>query len=628
MKTRQNMTRVLAAAVLAVPVVGLAGQAPAGRLEITATEARVTELRWTDELVDALARTDELVQVFAMPDRHLSERVHQGFMQHHEGVPVLGGGVSRQLAGGVTVSVFGTLHEGIDVDTMPLVSADEAVALIAQQAGVRPATDGPPSLVILPTLLDTYVLAWRMPMADRRTYFLDAHSGRIAHDERNVYEQSASVGVGAGIQGQRKKLSTSEAGGQYQAYDRLRPAEILTLDMRHDFERVDFLIDDPAGVWLPSDVASDADNDWGDTAVVDAHAYAGFTYDYLALRQDWNGMDGGNGRIISMVNIGLDLANAFFAPPPFGPEGTGVIAFGHERDGTPIVSADIVAHEMMHGVTHFSVSARTGEDLGAVWGFPGPSEFTLPGGFAARCGKSYTYPEGWTPPDFTGLPFSFACNQEGRLMLFAAHGGALHEAYSDIIGTAVEFMLHEPVMGPLGADYLLGEDTGEWFRRIDDPGSVPLNSRFPVDIRYPDAFAGMIWFLAETFEFRGRDFVLFSRIGTVDGGRTLTWLPSWGYGGVHWNSTILSHAFYLAIEGGQNRTTGLTVEGVGGAGRHEVERAFFRALTDLMPSSATVWLAADVIRQSAADLFGPASAAYRTIDQALAAVGLPTGLGS
>ena len=37
----------------------LAGQAPGGRLdEITATEARVTELRRTDELVDALTRTD------------------------------------------------------------------------------------------------------------------------------------------------------------------------------------------------------------------------------------------------------------------------------------------------------------------------------------------------------------------------------------------------------------------------------------------------------------------------------------------------------------------------------------------------------------------------------------------
>ena len=624
MQKRQNAIRgLIAAGVLAVPVVGLAGQEPGARLEIAVTETRISELRRADEMVDAMARDDELLLVSRTPDRYLSERVHEGFMQYHEGVPVVGGGVSRQLAGGVAVSIFGTLHEGIDLETTPLVPGDDALALIAEQTGAGPATVEAPTLVILPTLLDTHVLAWRMPMTDRQTYYLDAHSGRIVHAESNVVEQTASVGVGAGIRGQRKKLSTSEAGGQYQAYDRLRPAETVTLDMRYDEERADFLTEEPAGVWLPSDVASDPDNDWADSAVVDAHAYAGFTYDYLALEQGWNGVDGENGRLMSMVNIGLDYDNAFWVPPPFGPEGTGQIGFGHWPDGTPIVSADVVAHEMMHGVTYHSVSRRTGEGLGGVWRFPGPAEFTLPGGFTARCGESYTYPEGWTLASvLTGLSFSFLCNEEGRLGLYAAHGGAVNEALSDVIGTAVEFMLHEPATGPLQADYLLGEDTGGWLRRIDDPGSEPLRSTFPFDLRYPAAASGMIWFLVETFEFRGRTFYEFSRIGTVDDGETLTWLPSWGYSGVHWNSTILSHAFYLAVEGGQNRTTGVTVRGVGGANRRDVERVFFRAMTDLMPSTPNVFQAALAVMQSASDLFGTGSATFQAIGQALVAVGL------
>ena len=247
--------------------------------------------------------------------------------------------------------------------------------------------------------------------------------------------------------------------------------------------------------------------------MVDAHAYAGFTYDYLALRQDWNGMDGGNGRIISMVNIGLDFANAFFSP-------SAVRAAGN-RGNRLRPRARRHAHRV-RGQRTGSTSAGAGVDHRCRVPAVRPHSNNQHAGRGRRA-AAYESP----------------CNQEGRLMLFAAYGGALHEAYSDIIGTAVEFMLHEPVLGSLGADYLLGEDTGEWTRRIDDPGSVPLNSRFPVDIRYPDAFAEMIWFLAETFEFRGRDFVLFSRIGTVDGDRTLTWLPSWDYGGVH---LIQSHA--------------------------------------------------------------------------------------
>ncbi|MYH29215.1 MAG: M4 family metallopeptidase [Acidobacteria bacterium] len=613
MQMRKNAIRIIVAvAALAVAVTGMAGQEPAGRRDLAATEAQVSELRRIDELVDSLTRTDELVLASRTSDRQLPDRLHEGLVQYHEGVPVHRGGISRQLAGGVTVSVFGTLHEGIDIDVTPLVPADDARTLIAQQTGVGPATGEPPSLVIVQTLRGDYVLAWRLPMADRQTYFLDAHGGRIVHEESNVFEQSASVGVGTGIQGQRKKLSTSSAGGQYHAHDRLRPAETVTLDMRHDKERVDLLIEEPEVGWLPSDVASDADNDWGDTAVVDAHAYAGFTYDYLAQRQGWNGADGADGRLMSMVNIGLDSHTAFFAPPPYGPEGTGMVAFGHWYGGTPVVSADVVAHEIMHAVSYFSVSGRTGEDLGGVHYFPGPSEFTLPDGFTPRCGESYVYPEGWAAPALTGVPFSFECDEEGRLLLFADHGGAIHEAYSDIIGTSVEFMLHEPPQGPLRADYLIAEDTGVTLRRIDDPR----------DIHHPDAYSGMIWFLAETYGYRDRLFTVYSRIGTEDGGRTLDRFSTWGYGGDHWNSTILSHAFYLAVEGGRNKTTGLTVQGVGGANRHDVERAYFRALTDLMPNAASMPMAASVIVQSAADLFGVGSTTHQAIGQALVAAEL------
>ena len=87
-------------------------------------------------------------------------------------------------------------------------------------------------------------------------------------------------------------------------------------------------------------------------------------------------------------------------------------------------------------------------------------------------------------------------------------------------------------------------------------------------------------------------------------------------------SGILSHAFYLAIEGGQNRSTGLTVQGVGATNRHQVERAFFRAMTHLMPARTSFHMTAAVIRQSAVDLFGAGSATHRAIDQALNAVGL------
>ena len=143
------------------------------------------------------------------------------------------------------------------------------------------------------------------------------------------------MGIGVGVNNDRKKVSASPAGGGFQTYDRLRPAEIVTLDLRHADARVDSLLDPRGTRWVASDVAWDADNDWRDPAVVGAHVYGGFTYDYLFAQQGWRGMTGRDSRILSMVNIGRDVANAFFAHPPFGPEGTGVVAFGTEQDGTP-----------------------------------------------------------------------------------------------------------------------------------------------------------------------------------------------------------------------------------------------------------------------------------------------------
>ena len=568
-------------------------------------------LRQWDAAVDRMTQTGDLVVMSRRGDRALAGRTHEYLAQFVAGIPVHGGGVARQLDRGMTVSLFGTMHQGIDIDITPQLSATAASAEITRQAGAGPATDQPPTLVILPTLDGRYVLAYRATMRNLRTYFLDANSGAIVYEESTVYEQQA-VGVGLGIQGQQKKVSASQRGGRFEAYDRLRPAEIVTLDLRYNEARRESLVDPFGASWVPSDVASDTDNAWVDAAVVDGHVYAGFTYDYLVAQQGWHGMNGRNGRIMSMVNIGRDYANAFFIGPPFGPEGAGVVAFGQRPDGTPIVSADLVAHEMMHGVTHFSVQQRTGSrSLNSLWSRRGPSSFTT-GGRTFRCGERLRYREA-----FEGRWFRFAC-RDGRFLLIANHGGALNEAYSDIIGTSVEFSLHEPAVGPLRADYVIGEDTGRTIRSLENPRSITLGSSA---IPFPDAYSAMVRFLVGVLEDNGSPPWFFSNFGSVDGGRTIVELPSFDYDGVHWNSTILSHAFYLAIEGGRNATTGRLVTGVGGANRAVIERIFFRAMTDMMPARTNLSITAAVIRQSAADL-AAGSAAQHAIDQALRAVGL------
>ena len=598
-----------------------------GAVSVTAGyDTGVDALRQWDATVDRMTRNGDLVVTSRLDDRTLPGRTHEYLAQVIDEVPVLGGGVARQLdAAGVTISLLGALHVGIDADTTPGLSSAGAVARLEQAQGRRAVAGRRPALVVVPLPDGAYALAYRVAMSDGRYYFVDADDGRVLHVADAFLRQSA-VGGGSDARGRRKKVSTTRDGALYQAYDRLRPAEIVTLDGRFDFLRIErlllehFIRDLPPGVsvWNANDVAADADNDWEDPAVVEAHVHTGWTYDYLYARHGWQGLDGADGRIFSIVNAEFGVPNAIAAPPPFGPEGAGVYVYGRVSDGQreePLSSLDVVGHELMHGVTHFAVSRRTGDPAGLAGGFP-PNTRLGPESVTDERGRTFT-----CDPDF------FWC-VDGRFLLGSNETGAVNEAYSDIVGESVGFF-HED--NGATADYLQGGDQSFGpVRSLSDPGSLGVVGG--VGHPYPDAYAGRYEFaLARALSAtnpdnagpRGADTILWDYTGLVFvDGRFVFALDGSGYGGEHWNSTVLSHAFYLAIEGGVNRTTGLSVEGVGDASRGEVERIFFRALTALMPPAATLPLAADAIRQAASDL-APAGPAQRAVGEALTAVGLP-----
>ncbi len=601
-------------------------QQPRGGLSISAAVgADVDELRRWDATVDALARAGELVVTSRRGDRALGGgRTHEYLAQFVGGVPVLGGGIARQLDGaGVTVSLFGTLHQGVDVDTTPALSAVEVASRIEEATGAMVLGDRALRLVVLPLPLGGYVLTWRAVTSDGRFHFADADDGGIVQVE-DAFDSQSIIGSGATYKGHRRKVSTTQAGSRFEAHDRLRPAEIATLDTRFNVDRYYRLIYDHfyndmpfrEPIWTSDDVAADADNDWDDPAVVEAHAHTGWTYDYLFARHGWEGIDGANGRIVSMVN--RNFANAVAWRPPLGPEGAGVYVYGRSTDETseePWTSLDIVAHELMHGVTHFSVSQRTGNDFGLFTNFAvatrlGPSSVTDRDGVTHRCGTTrFMLGYSFTPDGIEPFWVPAWC-AEGRFILASSQGGAVNEAYSDIVGESAGFFHRD---AGASADYLVGADHDFGpIRSLVDPRSVR---------GYPDAYGDRFEFALMRDEESGFwDYSGFR----FSGGRFVGDTGRCCYGAQHWNSLILSHAFYLAIEGGTHRTSGMTVEGVGGANRAEIERIFFRAMTDLMPAATSLPQAADAIRQSAADLAAGGDA-QRAVDQALRAVGLAPG---
>ena len=486
--------------------------------------------------------------------------------------------------------------------------------MIEQRSGAKLFQDSS-ELTILPTLDGGYALAYRMLLSDATTCFLDAHSGDVLLEIDEKQDQGA-IGSGTGALGDVKKVSATQVSGRFEARDQLRPGEILTLDTRGNEQALDRLL---RGQSFASDTATDTDNTWTDPAVVDTHVHMGWTFDYFFKRHAWSGLDASSGPITGIVNNQLVLPNnAFFIPHPFGPAGRGAVAFGATSSGNPVTTLDIVGHELMHGVTHFSVSRRTGSGLASMPILDGLGPTTISvGGSSFACATTVL-----VFADGSSLPFF--CSG-GQFVLASNPGGAVNEAFADVFGTSAEFFFQNPGSGPLRADCLFGEDIRELglvlrgelgpARSLRNPTSLYVDTTRTV--RFPDHYGRRLRFavlrlpsgllaLAPVVIFGSDAFVLLGD----------------DFGSVHWNSTILSHAFYLAIEGGRHATSGLTVSGVGAANRDQIEQVFFRAMTELMPSAVSMPLTAAVICQAAVDLFGTSSTVAQAVDEALLAVGL------
>jgi thermolysin len=366
----------------------------------------------------------------------LAGRTHERLAQHHNGIPVFGGEIVRQLDGGSVVSVFGQFYEPINVpSTRPTLSPAEAAAIAERDLGDG-ASAGVPELGILPGAdgaLLVYRIRTRGPW-DIRDYIIDAASGRVVSRASRIRWQDApEVGTGTGVLQDRKKVSANRTSSGYQTIDLLRPAATFTLDFRGSEGRfISFL---QTGTVFFSDVATSATNTWTDGAVVDAHVYEGWTYDYFFKRFGRRSIDDQDLELISLVHP-LARASAASYPPDIVGQwinnaaylGDGFLLFG-DGDGRVFDylagGFDVVVHEITHGVTEFT----------------------------------------------SGL-------------IYQDEPGALNEAFSDIMAIAAEFYTMRAGQGPQrGPNFLIGEDVTKVA-----PGFI-RSAQNPIDGGDPDHYS-------------------------------------------------------------------------------------------------------------------------------------------
>ncbi|RKE12361.1 M4 family metallopeptidase [Catellatospora citrea] len=392
----RRISMALAAVLLCGGAVALTAPAQAAGSPEDAAIARAQELIRLNPAAVRAADGDRYEVIRAAVTRTGS--AHVRFNRQFRGLPVVGGDFVVHVApdgalDGVSVSLDGPVAVG----TEPKVTATQA-ATTARDA-LRATEVGTPQLIV-DGVGGTGRLAWRLPVTvatGEAEAVVDAVEARVL---RTQALEHTATGTGHSVYGGQVSLSTTQTIFDYKMIDPLR-GNSKTCDMQHTTAGPCVTFADVNNIWGNGDPAHNQ------SAAVDVHYGSANTWDfYLNVLGRHGIFDDGVGTT-SQVHRGVDWANASWSSTQK------VMRYGDGSNGLrPLVSLDVVAHEMSHGVTQ------------AVGG-----------------------------------------------LIYSGESGGLNEGTSDILGTMAEFYANNAVDTP---DYLLGEEidifgTGDPLRYMYQP---------------------------------------------------------------------------------------------------------------------------------------------------------------
>lgn len=371
-------------------------------------------------------------------------QVHIRWDQRFQGLPVFGEQLITHMdVQGRPLSVNGTFARPYDVAQRTVLTHEDALYTALSDFGQAISHPAQVQKVFVRLEDQSMHLAWHVRLTDIQsaqpkdmTWFIDARSGQILWSF-NSLETEAATGVGHSLYSGDVDLDTNlNLTGKFEMEDTVR-GRSQTTDMMNGTSDNDVIF-------------SDDDNDWGqDTpadrakAGVDANFGAAITWDFYNDHFQRPGIKGDGVGALSRVHYSVNYVNAYWSDSCF----CMTYGDGDGQNASPLVSIDVAAHEMTHGVT------------------------------ASTAG-----------------------------LVYSGESGGLNEAMSDIMGTAVEFYANE-----LGYDsrpeYWVGEDVwtpnkpNDALRYMDDPSkdgrSIDHYRKYrrSLDVHYSSGLANNVFYL-------------------------------------------------------------------------------------------------------------------------------------
>ncbi len=350
---------------------------------------------------------------------------HHRYAQYYKGVEVLGAQFILHEKEGLVYYANGQLAASLQIDVTPQLSEKQALAKSLEFIGAEvymwesPGNESfikieqnNPNATFYPQgelkltaghkdmLGENFRLVYRFDVyaeTPRGRYFVDvdAQNGEIFSAYNRIHDADVA-GTGTSLYNGTVDIIVDSFAGGFRLREASRGGGIQTFDMQNGTNyaaAVDFV--DPDANFTDPNAQAGVSAHWGGEA----------TYDYFLNEHGRDSYDGAGGMLLSYAHFGINFNNAFWdgSRMTYG-DGDGVVF-------TPLVSLDVVGHELTHGVTEFSAN-----------------------------------------------------------LIYANEPGALNESFSDIFGAAIEFYLE----GAAG-DWLIGEDitvSAPALRSMENPNST------------------------------------------------------------------------------------------------------------------------------------------------------------
>ena len=313
----------------------------------------------------AYLQNDEIVEISTLSDN--LGMTHTRYQQYHKGLKVIGGEYILHERNGKVVSANGYLQSDLDIDIQPQLSEREAFQMALDRVGgtlykwqTEPDMFREPvgELVITSREFlmtpESYRLAYRFDIyaeqpLGRFVVDVDAKTGEILNFYNRIHTANVAA-TGTSLYNGTVSFTADQYGpSSYRLRQTVSGNGIETYDMNNG-----------TNYSAATDITSNSTHFTSDDVGVNAHWGAEQTHAYYLNKHGRNSYDGNGAVIRSYVHYSTNYNNAFWDGQR--------MTYG-DGDGTtfsPLVSIDVVGHEITHGVTEHSANLVYSYESGAL----------------------------------------------------------------------------------------------------------------------------------------------------------------------------------------------------------------------------------------------------------------------